>query len=139
MIKEYIPKGDDTAALYDLMKKSYDLLKDHPVNKARIEKGLRPANSIWLWGEGTKPALDSFFGKFGKKGSMISAVDLLKGIAICAGMKSVDVEGATGYIDTNFDGKCKAAIDEFKTVRTLYISMLKLPMNAVTEERLKIK
>lgn len=70
---------------------------------------------------------------------MISAVDLLKGIAICAGMKSVDVEGATGYIDTNFDGKCKAAIDEFKTVRTLYISMLKLPMNAVTEERLKIK
>ncbi len=87
MIKEYIPKGDDTAALYDLMKKSYDLLKDHPVNKARVEKGLRPANSIWLWGEGTKPALDSFFGKFGKKGSMISAVDLLKGIAICAGMK----------------------------------------------------
>lgn len=70
---------------------------------------------------------------------MISAVDLLKGIAICAGMKSVDVEGATGYIDTNFDGKCKAAIDEFKTVRILYISMLKLPMNAVTEERLKIK
>ena len=114
VIKEYIPKGDDTAALYDLMKKSYDLLKDHPVNKARVEKGLRPANSIWLWGEGTKPALDSFFGKFGKKGSMISAVDLLKGIAICAGMKSVDVEGATGYIDTNFDGKCKAAIDEFK-------------------------
>ena len=88
--------------------------KDHPVNKARVEKGLRPANSIWLWGEGTKPALDSFFGKFGKKGSMISAVDLLKGIAICAGMKSVDVEGATGYIDTNFDGKCKSAIDEFK-------------------------
>lgn len=70
---------------------------------------------------------------------MISAVDLLKGIAICAGMKSVDVEGATGYIDTNFDGKCKAAIDEFKTVRILYISMLKLPMNAVTEERLRTK
>ena len=113
-IKEYIPKGDYVAELYDLMVKSYDLLKDHPVNKARIERGKRPANSIWLWGEGTKPQLDSFYGKFGKKGSMISAVDLLKGIAICAQMKSVDVEGATGYIDTNFDGKCKAAIEEFK-------------------------
>ena len=113
-IKEYIPKGDYVAELYDLMVKSYDLLKDHPVNKARIERGKRPANSIWLWGEGTKPQLDSFYGKFGKKGSMISAVDLLKGIAICAEMKSVDVEGATGYIDTNFDGKCKAAIEEFK-------------------------
>lgn len=113
-IKEYIPKGDYVAELYDLMVKSYELLKDHPVNKARIERGKRPANSIWLWGEGTKPQLDSFYGKFGKKGSMISAVDLLKGIAICAEMKSVDVEGATGYIDTNFDGKCKAAIEEFK-------------------------
>lgn len=113
-IKEYIPKGDYVAELYDLMVKSYELLKDHPVNKARIERGKRPANSIWLWGEGTKPQLDSFYGKFGKKGSMISAVDLLKGIAICAQMKSVDVEGATGYIDTNFDGKCKAAIEEFK-------------------------
>ena len=113
-IKEYIPKGDYVAELYDLMVRSYELLKDHPVNKARIERGKRPANSIWLWGEGTKPQLDSFYGKFGKKGSMISAVDLLKGIAICAQMKSVDVEGATGYIDTNFDGKCKAAIEEFK-------------------------
>ena len=114
VITDYIPKGEDTAKLYELMKKSYDLLKDHPVNKQRVAEGKRPANSIWLWGEGTKPQLDSFFGKFGKKGSMISAVDLLKGIAICAGMKSVDVEGATGYIDTNFDGKCKAAIEEFK-------------------------
>lgn len=114
VITQYIPKGDDTAKLYDLMKKSYDLLKDHPVNKARVENGRRPANSIWLWGEGTKPRLDSFTSKFGKKGSMISAVDLLKGIAICAEMNSVDVEGATGYLDTNFDGKCQAAIQEFK-------------------------
>jgi len=114
VITEYIPKGDDTAKLYELMKKSYELLKDHPLNKERIANGKRPANSIWLWGEGTKPLLDSFESKFGKKGSMISAVDLLKGIAICADMNSVDVDGATGYIDTNFDGKCKAAIDEFK-------------------------
>lgn len=114
VITDYIPKGEAVDELYDLMKKSYDLLKDHPVNQARIARGKRPANSIWLWGEGTKPLLDNFSEKFGKKGSMISAVDLLKGIAICAGMNSVDVDGATGYLDTNFDGKCKAAIEEFK-------------------------
>lgn len=114
VITDYIPKGEAVDELYDLMKKSYDLLKDHPVNQAGIARGKRPANSIWLWGEGTKPLLDNFSEKFGIKGSMISAVDLLKGIAICAGMNSVDVEGATGYLDTNFDGKCKAAIEEFK-------------------------
>lgn len=114
VITDYIPKGEAVDELYDLMKKSYDLLKDHPVNQARIARGKRPANSIWLWGEGTKPLLDNFSEKFGIKGSMISAVDLLKGIAICAGINSVDVEGATGYLDTNFDGKCKAAIEEFK-------------------------
>lgn len=115
VIKDYIPQGSDTSKLYDMMKKSYELLNNHPVNKKRIAQGKRPANSCWFWGEGTKPLLDSFFGKFGKKGSMISAVDLLKGIAICADMKSIDVEGATGYIDTNFDGKCQAAINEFKS------------------------
>lgn len=114
VITEYIPKGEYTVELYELMKKSYELLKNHPLNLKRIENGKRPANSIWLWGEGTKPLLDDFSDKFGKKGSMISAVDLLKGIAICAGMNSVDVDGATGYIDTDFDGKCKAAIEEFK-------------------------
>lgn len=114
VITDCIPKGEAVDELYDLMKKSYDLLKDHPVNQARIARGKRPANSIWLWGEGTKPLLDNFSEKFGIKGSMISAVDLLKGIAICAGMNSVDVDGATGYLDTNFDGKCKAAIEEFK-------------------------
>ena len=114
VITDYIPKGEAVDELYDLMKKSYDLLKDHPVNQARIARGKRPANSIWLWGEGTKPLLDNFSEKFGIKGSMISAVDLLKGIAICAGMNSVDDDGATGYLDTNFDGKCKAAIEEFK-------------------------
>ncbi len=114
VIKDYIPEGEDTKKLYELMKKSYDLLKDHPVNKKRVAEGKHPANSCWFWGEGTKPILDSFEKKTGLKGSMISAVDLLKGIAICAEMKSIDVEGATGYIDTNFEGKCQAAIDEFK-------------------------
>lgn len=113
-IKEYLPTDVAREKLLPLMKKSYEFLKDHPVNKERIARGKRPANSIWLWGEGTKPLLDSFEELYGVKGSMISAVDLLKGIAICAKMKSVDVEGATGYIDTNFEGKAQAAIDEFR-------------------------
>lgn len=113
-ITGYIPKGDYITELYDMMKKSYDLLMEHPVNKKRIAEGKRPANSIWLWGEGTKPKLDSFKGKFGKSGSMISAVDLLKGIGKCAEMNVCQVEGATAYIDTNFDGKVQAAIDELK-------------------------
>lgn len=113
-ITEYIPQGDDTAKLYELMKKSYELLKNHPVNLKRIENGRRPANSIWLWGEGQKPILDSFENKFGLKGAVISAVDLLKGIGICAGMQTPEVAGATGYIDTNFEGKLAAAVDCLK-------------------------
>ncbi len=114
-IKDYLPTDVAREKLLPLMKKSYEFLKDHPVNKERVARGKRPANSIWLWGEGTKPLLDSFEELYGVKGSMISAVDLLKGIAICAKMKSVDVDGATGYIDTNFEGKAQAAIDEFRS------------------------
>lgn len=111
-IKEYIPTAPNAKKLYDMMVKSYDLLKDHPINKARVEKGLRPANSMWLWGEGVKTSLSPFEQKYGLKGSMISAVDLLKGIGKFAGMNVVHVDGATGYIDTNFEGKAQAAIDE---------------------------
>lgn len=113
-IKNYVPTHKNAQKLYDLMIKSYDLLKDHPVNKARIEKGLRPANSIWLWGEGVRANLDNFKDKYGLKGSMISAVDLLKGIGKFSGMNVVKVDGATGYLDTNFDGKAQAGINEFK-------------------------
>jgi len=98
----------------DLMEKSYEILKNHPVNLARIKRGLRPANSIWLWSPGKKPALPLFKDKWGLDGVMISAVDLMKGIGICAGMKSVDVDGATGNIKTNFTGKADAAIGAFK-------------------------
>lgn len=114
-IKEYIPSHPNAEKLYELMKKSYELLKDHPVNIARVERGLRPANSIWLWGEGVRANLEDFGRKFGLKASMISAVDLLKGIGKFAGMNVVDVPGATGYIDTNFDGKAQAAVNEFKS------------------------
>ena len=113
-IMEYIPKHENAAKLYDLMKKSYQLLKDHPVNKARIERGKRPANSIWLWGEGVRAELDDFSKKYGLNGSMISAVDLLKGIGKFSNMAVVNVDGATGYIDTNFEGKAAAAVEEFR-------------------------
>ncbi|MBR3921110.1 MAG: cofactor-independent phosphoglycerate mutase [Oscillospiraceae bacterium] len=113
-VTEYVPMHENAQKLYEMMKKSYDLLKDHPVNKKREEKGLRPANSMWFWGEGKRAALEPFKEKFGVKGSMISAVDLLKGIGKFSEMNVVSVEGATGYIDTNFEGKANAAINEFK-------------------------
>ncbi len=113
-IKEYIPTHKNAEKLYKLIKKSFDLLKNHPINLARIEKGHRPANSIWLWGEGVKAKLDNFKDKYGLKASMISAVDLLKGIGKFSGMNVINVEGATGYIDTNFEGKTEAAIKSLK-------------------------
>lgn len=106
-IREYLPKDP---VILDLMKRSYEILKDHPINQARMEKGLNPANSIWLWGEGTKPGVTSFEEMHGVKASVISAVDLIKGIGLCAGMKVIEVEGATGNIDTNFEGKGQAAL-----------------------------
>jgi 2,3-bisphosphoglycerate-independent phosphoglycerate mutase len=114
-IKNYLPQGKNSERITQMMELSYKLLKDHPINIKRKEKGLRPANSIWIWGEGTKPNLTSFYEKYKKKGTMISAVDLLKGIAIAADMKNVNVEGATGNIDTNFEGKAKAAIKALKS------------------------
>ncbi|MCG8482551.1 MAG: cofactor-independent phosphoglycerate mutase [Clostridia bacterium] len=113
-IKEYLPKGDQSDILTQMMEKSYEILKNHPVNLARIEKGLKPANSIWIWGQGKKPQLDPFKEKYGLDGSVISAVDLVKGIGLCADMESIDVEGATGTIHTNYDGKTQAVIDALK-------------------------
>lgn len=109
-VTEYLPK-EESGLLLDMMKRSYDILNAHPVNQERRKRGLRPANSIWLWGEGKKPALSSFREKYDITGAMISAVDLLKGIGICAGLESIDVEGATGNIHTNFIGKANAAIE----------------------------
>jgi len=107
--------------LYNLMKKSVEILRDHPVNKARVARGERPANSIWLWGQGTRAALPKFEEKYGIKGAVISAVDLLKGIAKSAKMQSIDVDGATGYIDTNFDGKTAAAIEALNDNDYVYV------------------
>ncbi len=114
VVGPYISKSENAAELIDMMKKSYDVLKNHPVNQRRIAEGKRPGNSIWLWGEGNKPILPSFESLYGLKGSVISAVDLLKGIGISAGMATPDVKGATGYIDTNFRGKAECALEELK-------------------------
>ncbi len=114
VVGPYLSKSENAAELISMMKKSYDLLKDHPVNKKRIAEGKRPGNSIWLWGEGNKPILPTFESLYGLKGSVISAVDLLKGIGISAGMSTPEVEGATGYIDTNFKGKAECALEELK-------------------------
>jgi len=110
-ITPYLPKGENSSVLLQMMEQSVDLLRDHPVNIRRKEAGLRPANSIWLWGEGIRPSLPGFGEKYGLKGSVIAAVDLVFGIGICAGLEPVEVEGATGNIHTNFDGKAQAAID----------------------------
>ena len=108
VIGEYLPKEE---VLRNFMEKSFDILNNHPVNLKRAAEGKRKANSLWYWGAGTKPSLTSFEGKTGLKGAMVSAVDLLKGIAVGADMKVCQVEGATGSIDTNYEGKAQAAID----------------------------
>ncbi len=113
-IAPYLPAGNNNDILLDMMIKSSILLSEHAINKERIKKGQRPANSIWLWGEGTKPGLDSFYQKFGLKGSVIAAVDLIKGIGICGGLEPVEVDGVTGTINTNFTGKADAAVKELR-------------------------
>ncbi|MCH5191164.1 MAG: cofactor-independent phosphoglycerate mutase [Oscillospiraceae bacterium] len=115
VIGEYLSNSENAEDLISLMKKSYELLKNHPVNTQRVKNGRRPANSIWLWGEGKKPMLSPFEELYGINGAVISAVDLLKGIGKCAKMETPEVEGATGYIDTNFKGKAQAAVEALKS------------------------
>ena len=109
--KAVLPTGLYGERFLAFQKWSYELLKDHPINKKRIAEGKNPANSCWLWGEGVRPKLTSFKEKTGLNGAIISAVDLLKGIGIGAGMEVPDVEGATGNLDTNYSGKARAALD----------------------------
>lgn len=129
-IKEYLPGGPYGDVFLQMMKESSAFLKDHPINIERVRRGLRPANSIWLWGEGKSPALSSFYEKYRLKGSVISAVDLIKGIGLCAGLSSIDVEGVTGNVHTNFEGKARAALDELKKGQDFVYIHLEAPDEA---------
>ena len=114
-IRDYLPSEENGGGEFRrLMKESFEVLNHHPINEARRARGLKPANSAWLWSPGKKPRLPDFTEKWGINGTVISAVDLIKGIGLCAGMKSIDVEGATGNVHTNYDGKAQAAMDAFR-------------------------
>ncbi|NSW89779.1 MAG: cofactor-independent phosphoglycerate mutase [Firmicutes bacterium] len=116
-IAPFVPKGKNGSVLLNMMVESYNILKNHYINKNRVNRGLRPANSIWLWGEGKKPSIPTFFEKYNLEGSVISAVDLVKGLGICMGLKAVHVKGATGNIHSNFRGKADAALEELESGR----------------------
>ena len=110
-VRGHLPQGTNGELLLQMMERSRELLRDHPVNQKRIERGLNPANCCWFWGEGRKPSLKKFEELYHKTGAVVSAVDLIKGIGLCAGLDSIDVAGATGNIHTNFRGKAQAGID----------------------------
>lgn len=120
-VKDYLPEDSE---ILSLMKKSYEFFKNHPYNIAQRKAGKKEVSSIWVWGEGKKPMVGSFYEKYQKKGAVISAVDLIKGIGILADMESIDVPNVTGNIDTNFEGKAEAAIDAFRRgVDFVYLHM----------------
>ena len=121
VIGEYLNTVPEAAPLIDMMRRSTELLRDHPVNLRRKANGQNPANAIWLWGYGKRPQLERFEDRFGVKGAMVSAVDLLKGIARLTDMQVCEVEGATGYLDTNFNGKMEAAFESLKANDLVYI------------------
>jgi 2,3-bisphosphoglycerate-independent phosphoglycerate mutase len=120
-IKQNLPKGKGCQLLIDLMLRSRDVLKDEPVNHVRIDLGENPANMIWLWGEGSVPTMPDFQNHFGLKGAVISAVDLIKGIGKIIGLEVIEVSGATGYYDTNFEGKAKAAIEALERLDFVFV------------------
>ncbi|MCH4888513.1 cofactor-independent phosphoglycerate mutase [Acidaminobacter sp. JC074] len=120
-LKSYVPEGADW--IWEFEKKSYEILKDHPINLDRVKRGLNPANMMWIWGEGRKPKLDAFKELYGVEGVTISAVDLIKGIGRCAEMDAIEVEGATGTIHTNFEGKARATLEALEKVDYVYLHL----------------
>jgi 2,3-bisphosphoglycerate-independent phosphoglycerate mutase len=120
-ISPFLPKGGDADLLRQCMEKSRNVFDNHPVNVARIQAGKRPATRIWPWSGGHKPAFPSFEKKYGKKGGIISAVDLLNGIGRCAGMEVITVPGATGYLDTDYDAKARYALDAIQHLDFVYV------------------
>src|SRR5512136_1752411 len=137
-ISDYLPKGQDSALLRDIMEASVPVLANHPVNLKRIAQGKRPANRIWLWGQGGAPSMPTFQERFGLRGAMISAVDLLKGIGVYASLEVIDVPGATGNIDTNYQGKVQAALHSLKRLDFVYLH-IEAPDEAGHEGDAKLK
>lgn len=120
-ICDYLPLGPGDDVLRRLMRDSVGVIESHPVNRQRVKEGKPPANSIWFWGQGRKPAIPLFKDKYGIEGALISAVDLTRGLGICAGFRILTVPGMTGYIDTNYQGKADAAIDALRDVDFVYV------------------
>jgi len=117
----FLPKGEGMAEIRKLMHQSHALLRDHPVNRSRVAKGKRPANSIWLWGQGRAPDVPRITDKYSLTGGVISAVDLLNGIGVYAGLEVIRVPGATGYVDTNYEGKAKSALNALREKDFLFV------------------
>ncbi len=120
-MERYFPQGKGNNILIELMQASRKVLESHPINQVRIDLKENPANMIWLWGQGTKPNLPSFYDRFGVKGSVISAVDLINGIGRLAGLDVIKVPGVTGYYDTNYSGKAQYALKSLKKKDFVYI------------------
>lgn len=120
-IEDYLPQGDGAAILHDLMNSAQMLLLNHPVNNRRVAQRQLPANSIWLWGHGRRPAMETYQQRYGLTGAVISAVDLIRGIGVNAGLDIIHVPGATGYIDTNYRGKAEYAIAALKNRDFVYL------------------
>ncbi len=122
-VADYLPSGDGSRFLNELMKRSLNVLAEHPINEKRRSEGKRPANSIWLWGQGKKPSIPTYHEKYGLTGSLISAVDLTKGLGVCAGLKILNVPGATGWIDTNYAGKADYAVNALDDADFVYVHL----------------
>jgi 2,3-bisphosphoglycerate-independent phosphoglycerate mutase len=137
-IEGYLPDKGKAGDILKLMKKSWKILKDHEVNKRRVREGKLPANSIWLWGEGHAPKIPTYQEKFGITGSVISAVDLIKGIGLYAGLDSVEVPGATGYVDTDYTAKARYALYELEEKDFVYLHV-EAPDEAAHQGRLDLK
>ncbi len=120
-IEDYLPQGDGAAILHDLMNSAQMLLLDHPVNNHRVARQQLPANSIWLWGHGRRPLMETYQQRYGLTGAVISAVDLIRGIGVNAGLDIIHVPGATGYIDTNYRGKAEYAVDALQHRDFVYL------------------
>jgi len=134
----HLPSGPGAQLLLDLMQASIPILAEHPVNQARVAAGKLPATSIWLWGQGRAPSMATYQHRFGLKGSVISAVDLVKGLGICAGLDVINVPGATGYLDTNYNGKVAAALEALRRKDFVFLHV-EAPDEASHEGSLKLK